>query len=193
MAKCEGPALHCFHMVDFRIQSFSQEAKNILHHLQGEFGKLQTGRANASLIEHIDVEAYGSRQPMRTLAGILVQDARTLVIQPWDPGILADIERAIQASPLGVSPVNDGTVLRINLPHLTEERREQLKKIVHTLAENARIAVRQSRQKAHDATKVEKEEDVKRTLERELQKELDTVNGLIDAIRKRKEEEVMKI
>ena len=180
-------------MTDPRIQSFSQEAKNIFHHLQGELSKLQTGRANASLIEHIDVEAYGSRQPMKTLAGILVQDARTLVIQPWDPGILADIERAIQASPLGVSPVNDGTILRINLPHLTEELREQLKKIVHTLAEDARIAIRQSRQKAHDAIKVKKEEDVKRTLEKELQRELDKVNELIDETRKRKEEEVMKI
>ena len=180
-------------MTDPRIQSFSQEAKNIFHHLQGELSKLQTGRANASLIEHIDVEAYGSRQPMKTLAGILVQDARTLVIQPRVPGILADIERAIQASPLGVSPVNDGTILRINLPHLTEERREQLKKIVHTLAEDARIAIRQSRQKAHDAIKVKKEEDVKRTLEKELQRELDKVNELIDETRKRKEEEVMKI
>ena len=77
-------------MTDPRIQAFSQEAKHILNHLQGEFGKLQTGRANASLVEHIDVEAYGSRQPLKTIAGVLVQDARTLVIQPWDPGILAD-------------------------------------------------------------------------------------------------------
>lgn len=180
-------------MTDPRIQSFSKEAKNILNHLQGEFCKLQTGRANASLVEHIDVDAYGSRQPLKTLAGIVVQDARTLVIQPWDPGILADIERAIPMSPLGISPVNDGAVLRINLPPLTEERREQLKKVVHTFAEDARIAIRQSRQKAHDAIKVEKEEDVKRTLERELQRELDTVNELINEARKRKEEEVMKI
>ena len=193
MAKCSGPTLHYFRMVDPRIQSFSQEAKNILNHLQGEFGKLQTGRANASLVEHINIEAYSSRQPLKTLAGILVQDARTLVIQPWDPGILADIERALQMSPLGVSPLNDGAVLRINLPPLTEERREQLKKVVHALAEDARIAIRQSRQKAHDAIKVEKEEDVKRTLEKELQRELDKVNGFIDEARKRKEEEVMKV
>ncbi|MBI2117471.1 ribosome recycling factor, partial [Candidatus Peregrinibacteria bacterium] len=103
------------------------------------------------------------------------------------------IERAIQTSPIGVSPVNDGTVLRINLPPLTEERREQLKKTVATIAENARIALRQARQKAHDAIKVEKEEDVKRTLERELQRELDAMNGLIDETRKHKEEEVMKV
>lgn len=180
-------------MLDLRIQTFSQEAKNILHHLQGEFGKLQTGRASASLVEHLDIEAYGSRQQLKTLAGIAVQDARTLVIQPWDPGILADIERAIQASPLGVSPLNDGAALRINLPPPTEERREQLKKNVATIAENARIALRQARQKAHDAIKVEKEEDVKRTLERELQRELDKANELIDGGRKHKEEEVMKI
>lgn len=180
-------------MIDPRIQSFSQEAKNILSHLQEEFGKLQTGRASASLVEHIDIEAYGSRQQLKTLAGISVQDARTVVIQPWDPGILADIERAIQASTLGVSPVNDGAVLRINLPPPTEERREQLKKVVSTLAENARIALRQARQKTHDAIKAEKEEDVKRTLERELQKELDKANELVDGVRKRKEEEVMNI
>lgn len=180
-------------MTDPRIHTFSQESKNILNHLQGEFGKLQTGRANASLVEHIDIEAYDARQPLKTLAGITVQDARTIVIQPWDPGILANIERAIQISPLGVSPVNDGIVLRINLPPPTEERREQLKKVVHTLAEDARIAIRQSRQKAHDTIKVEKEEDVKRTLEKELQRELEKVNSLIDETRKRKEEEVMKI
>lgn len=180
-------------MIDPRIQTFSQEAKNILHHLQEEFGRLQTGRASASLVEHIDVEAYGSRQQLKTLAGIAVQDARTIIIQPWDPGILADIERAIQACTLGVSPVNDGAILRINLPPPTEERREQLKKVVSTLAENARIALRQARQKAHDAIKTEKEEDVKRTLERELQKELDQANELVDGVRKRKEEEVMKI
>lgn len=180
-------------MIDLRIQTFSQEGKNILTHLQGEFGKLQTGRATATLVEHIDIDAYGSRQPLKTIAGILVQDARTLVIQPWDPGILADIERALRMSTIGISPVNDGTVLRINLPPLTEERRGQLKKVVATLAENARIAIRQARQKAHDAIKVEAEEDVKRTLEKELQKELDTVNALVDDARKRKEEEVMKI
>lgn len=180
-------------MIDPRIQTFAQEGKNILTHLQGEFGKLQTGRANAALVEHIDVDAYGTRQPLKTIAGILVQDARTIVIQPWDPGILADIERAICTSSLGVSPVNDGAVLRINLPAPTEERRGQLKKVVATLAENARIAIRQARQKAHDAIKVETEEDVKRTLEKELQKELDKVNALVDDARKGKEEEVMKI
>jgi ribosome recycling factor len=161
--------------------------------LQTELGKLQTGRANASLVEHIDVEAYGQRSPMKAVAGISVQDARTIVIQAWDRSILGDIEKAIQASNIGINPVNDGTVIRLNLPPMTEERRNDLKKIVHKLSEDARISVRQMRQKAHDAIKQDANETVKTSLLAELQKEVDAANTKIDDIRKKKEEEVMKI
>lgn len=179
--------------MDPRIASFQKEADKVLHFLHAEFGKLQTGRANASLVEHIDVDAYGQKMQMKAVAGIAVQDARTIVIQPWDTSVLQNIEKAIQQSSIGVNPVNDGVVIRLNLPPMTEERREQLKKIVHKLAEEARISLRQHRQKTHDGLKEEKNETLKKSLISELQKEVDKMNEKIDEVRKKKEEELMKI
>lgn len=180
-------------MPDPRIASFHAEADKILHFLQAEFSKLQTGRANASLIEHIDVDAYGQRMQMKAVAGISVQDARTIVIQPWDKGVLQAIEKAIQQSDIGVNPMNDGMVIRLNLPPMTEERRAQLTKIVHKLAEEARISVRQARQGAHDAIKQDPNETLRGSLQAHLQKEVDAVNAKIDELRAKKEEEVMTI
>lgn len=180
-------------MPDPRIASFHQDTDKILQYLQTEFGKLQTGRANASLIEGISVDAYGQKMDMKAVAGISIQDARSIVIQPWDRGVLQAIEKAIQQSDIGVNPVNDGTVIRLNLPPMTEERRGQLVKIVQKLAEEARISVRQARQKAHDAIKQDPNETLRGSLEKQLQTEVDAVNGHIDELRKKKEEEVMKV
>lgn len=178
---------------DPRIAGFLQGADKVLQHLQQEFAKLQTGRASAALVEHIPVEAYGQRGELRTLAGISIQDAKTVVIQPWDRGILQNIERAIQQSNIGIAPTNDGTVLRLNLPPLTQERRQQLQKVVDQLSEEGRISLRKTRQEALDGIKTEPDEDVKRTLEKELQKQVDASNGKIDDLRKKKQEELMKI
>jgi ribosome recycling factor len=181
-------------MSDSRITGFNQEVEKILHFLHGEYSKLQTGRANASLIEHIEVDAYGQKQPLKTVAGITVQDARTIVVQPWDKSVIGDVERALQIADLGTSPVNDGSVVRLNLPPMTEERREQLKKIVHQLSEEARISVRQQRQQINDKIKdEEKDEDVRYTLIEELEKAVKSANEQIDETRKKKEEEVMTI
>lgn len=180
-------------MADPRLAGFQAATDKILTHLKTEFGKLQTGRANASLIEHVDVEAYGVKQQMKALAGISVQDARTIVIQPWDRSVLSSIEKALQQVDLGSSPVNDGVVVRITLPPMTEERRTHLKKVVSTLAEEARITLRKQRQEALDKIKPEKDEDVKATLEKELQKAVDDGNAKISDAAKKKEEEVMKV
>lgn len=180
-------------MSDPRIATFHQDSDKILQFLQIEFGKLQTGRANASLIEGISVDAYGQKMDMKAVAGISIQDARSIVIQPWDRGVLQAIEKAIQQSDIGVNPMNDGTVIRLNLPPMTEERRIQLGKIVHKLAEEARISVRQARQKAHDAIKQDPNETLRGSLEKQLQTEVDSINGHIDDLRKKKEEEVMKV
>lgn len=180
-------------MSDARIASFDAEREKIIHFLQAEYGKLQTGRASASFVEHIDVESYGQRMQLKAVAGINIQDARTIVIQPWDRGTLQAIEKAIQQSDLGVNPVNDGTVIRINLPPMTEERREQLKKVVMKLAEEARISVRQARQKTHDMIKQEQNETLKDSLIDQLQKEVDKANAQIDELREKKEVEVMKV
>lgn len=180
-------------MTDTRIAQFHAHGGKILQFLSGEYAKLQTGRANAGLIEHIEVEAYGQRQPLKTIAGISVTDARSMTVQPWDRSILANVEKALQQSTLGVNPVNDGVMIRINLPPMTEERRRQLAKVVHQLAEEARIALRKYRQEAHDAIKPEKDEDVRETLNKDLQKEVDALNLNIGETAKKKEQEIMTI
>lgn len=180
-------------MPDSRISTFTSDVEKVLQYLQVEFSKLQTGRANASLVEHIDVEAYGQRQPMKAVAGISVQDAKTIVIQPWDRSILQSVEKSIQQSDIGINPVNDGAVIRLNLPPMTEERRSQLVKIVQKLAEEARISVRQARQKSHDAIKADPNETLRNSLQNELQKEVDKANDRIDDLKNKKEEEVMKV
>lgn len=180
-------------MVDLRIAAFQKEAEKILHFLHTEFSKLQTGRANAALVDHIEVEAYGQRQPLKSIAGITVPDAKSILVQPWDRSILQNVEKALQQSNLGINPVNDGVSLRINLPPMTEERREQLTKIAHKLAEEAKISVRKARQDVHDSVKQEKDEDVKETLQKELQKHVDEANGKISEAVKKKEEEVMTV
>ena len=172
---------------------FTQETAKILQFLQDEFRKLQTGRANPALIEHITIEAYGQNQELRTVAGISVPDARTMSIQPWDRAILQNIEKAMQQANLGVGITNDGTVVRVTLPPMTQERRTQLTKIVHERAEDARIQVRKVRQTTQDQIKAEKDEDVRDTLLKELQKAVDDANTKIGDSAKKKEEEVMKI
>jgi ribosome recycling factor len=180
-------------MLDPRLAPFHAEVEKILAHLRMEFSKLQTGRANASLVEHVMVEAYGQKVEMRSVAGVSVSDARTIVIQPWDRGVLGDVERALQQANLGVNPLNDGIVIRLSLPPMTEERRVQLTKIVHQLAEDAKIAVRKARQETHDRIKPEKDEDVRETLMEQLQKAVDDANAKIVETAKKKEEEVMKV
>ncbi len=180
-------------MNDPRIQSFVAQVESGLQHLQQEYSKLQTGRANAALVEHISVDAYGQSMTMKAVAGISVQDARSIVIQPWDKSMLQAIEKAISQSNMGVTPMNDGTVVRINLPPMSEERRKQMVKIIHQLAEEARIAVRQHRQAAQDTIKEEKDSDIKENLLEQLQKAVDTANEKIEESKKKKEEEVMKV
>ncbi len=179
-------------MIDSRIQNFRSEADKVLAHLKTEYSKLQTGRANAALVEHIMIDAYGQKQDLRSLCGISV-DQRSIMIQPWDRSILGAVEKALQIADLGASPINDGVAIRITLPSMTEERRKHLQKVVHQLAEESRVSVRKHRQVAHDAIKPEKDEDVKETLNQELQKGVDEYNGKIGEMAKKKEEEIMKI
>ncbi len=180
-------------MSDPRIATFEADAEKVIAYMQTEFAGLQTGRASAALVEHIDVDAYDQRMNMKAVAGISVQDAKTIVIQPWDRTVLQAIEKAIQQSSIGVNPVNDGVVIRLTLPAMTEERREQLKKLVHTMSEDARISIRQARQKSQDAIKQDPNETVRSSLTEQLQKVVDKANERVDTLRKAKEEEVMKV
>ncbi len=175
------------------LASFEASVKKIVDHLHNEFSKLQTGRANASLVEGIAVEAYGQRMEMKGVASISVQDARSIVIQPWDKSVLANVEKAIQIANIGVNPVNDGIAIRLNFPPMTEERRLQIKKVVSQLAEAAKISVRQERQKTNDVAKEIAEEDEKERVQKELQKQVDEANKKIEDMSKKKEQEIMTV
>jgi ribosome recycling factor len=175
------------------LEMFELNTRKNLDHLHSEFSKLQTGRANASILEHVMVEAYGQRMELKSVASIAVQDARSMVIQPWDKSVLGAVEKAIQIANLGVNPVNDGIVIRLNFPAMTEERRLQINKIVGQLAEQAKIKVRQDRQIAHDEIKEVSEEDEKERLQKELQRLVDEANKKIDESAKKKQQEVMTV
>ena len=180
-------------MADARIDTFRTETTKVLDYLHGEFAKLQTGRAHASLVENIEVDAYGQNQPLKAVAGISIQDAKTIAIQPWDKGVTQNIESALTKADLGTNPVNDGSVIRIILPPMTEERRKDMTKIVANLAEEARVSLRQQRDKLREDIKEEKDEDVRYTLLEELDKAAAEGNDKIEESKKAKEEEVMTV
>lgn len=180
------------------IESAVAEFQKAKEHLRLELSKLQIGRAQASLVEDVKIEAYGTTQPLKSIAGISIPDAKTIQIQAWDRGIMPHIEKGIMAANLGLNPINDGHNIRISLPPLNEERRKELTKVVHTMAENAKIAVRNVRGKAHQAFKdLEKakkiSEDEQRLAEKHLQEKVDMVNKEIEEAAKKKEQEIMTI
>lgn len=167
-------------------------------HLQVEYSKFQIGRANSGLIEDLKVESYGVQQPLKAVASISCPDPRTIQIQPWDRGNLKAIETAIQISGLNLAPINDGTCVRINIPPLTEDRRKDLTKLVHKLAEDARISIRNARQTAHDGFKKsnndkEISEDEMHVANKKLQDEVDNVNKEIEALAKAKDQDIMTV
>ncbi|MBO0441841.1 ribosome recycling factor [Candidatus Enterococcus ikei] len=166
--------------------------------LQRELGQIRAGRANASLLDRIQVDYYGALTPVNQLAGINIPEARVLMITPFDKNSLEDIEKAIQASDIGISPTNDGTVIRLVIPQLTEERRKELAKDVKKAAENAKIAVRNIRRDAIDELKKQQKsnditEDELRNLEKEAQKLTDDSVKSIDAITADKEKELLEV
>lgn len=169
-----------------------------LNHLKAEFSRLQTGRATPALIEEIKVEAYGSMQAIKGLGAISVPDPKTLQVQAWDRSLLGAIERAIKAANIGLNPVNDGVVVRVPMPPLTEERRKDLVKVIHQMAENAKITIRTSRGSAHSAFKTLEEgeeitEDDRRLAEKHLQEKVDVANKQVEELTKAKEKDVMTI
>ncbi len=161
-----------------------------------EFATVRTGRASAGLLDGIRVDYYGTPTPVNQMASIAVPDARTLVIQPWEAAQLKAIEKAIIASDLGLTPQNDGKVIRLSIPSPTEERRRQLAKAVHKLAEDSRIAVRNVRREANDKLKaMAKEKKVSEDEERrghdQIQKSTDKFIARVDELLKKKEQEIL--
>ncbi|MCD8316510.1 MAG: ribosome recycling factor [Eggerthellaceae bacterium] len=162
------------------------------------FGTVRTGRANAMVLDRIKVDYYGVMTPINQMAGIKTPDAHLLVIEPWDKGMLRAIEHAIMESDLGVTPSNDGTVIRLPFPSLTEERRRELVKSCKNYSEEARVAIRTARREATAALeKAEKQdslpEDEAKRAEGEVQKLTDKYIAKVDETFKKKENEVMEI
>ena len=165
--------------------------------LAREFGSIRAGRANASLLDRITVEYYGAPTPLNQLASITVPEARVLLISPFDKGSIADIERAINESDLGINPANDGSVVRLVIPALTEETRKELAKEVKKVGENAKIAIRNIRRDGNDAFKKLKGTDVSedeiQDLEDQIQKLTDKYIKEVDAAVDAKSKEVMTV
>lgn len=174
------------------------EFSKVIDHLKSEFGRLQVGRANSLLVENIPVDIYGATQPIRAIANISIPDHKTIQIQPWDKSTLAPIEKAIVGIGTGMNPVNDGICIRINIPPLTEERRRDLTKHVHKLAEDSRITLRNLRQDAHNSFKQFKSdgnitEDDLFSANKKLQDRVDEFNKQIDELSRIKEADVMTV
>ncbi|HUX21896.1 MAG TPA: ribosome recycling factor [Spirochaetia bacterium] len=166
--------------------------------LKDEFNTIRTGRASASLFDKIRVDYYGQKTPLNQVATISVPEARLVVIQPWDKGLLSELEKAIQTSDLSVNPNNDGKVIRINFPPLTEERRKEFVKHAKNLAEQSRVAIRNIRREANDDLKKqlkssELSEDEEKRLTDEIQKLTDEYIEQINGLLEEKEKEIMEI
>jgi ribosome recycling factor len=160
--------------------------------------KLRTGRASTALVDHLRVNYYGSDMPLTQVASVAVADARSLTITPWEKGMVSAVEKAILASDLGLTPNTAGTVIRINLPPLTEERRKELSKHVHGEGETAKVAIRNIRRDAiHHGKELLKDkqvtEDESRRFEDEVQKLTDQAVKDVDAVVKAKEQELMAV
>ena len=163
-----------------------------------ELASIRAGRANASLLDRISVDYYGAPTPINQLAGVSVPEARLMVIQPYDKSILGEIEKAILKSDLGITPTNDGSVIRLAMPALTEERRKDLVKVVKKEAEDAKVAIRNIRRDSNDdLKKLEKNGDITeddlRSYSDEVQKLTDDHITKIDQLAKEKEKEVMEV
>ena len=167
-------------------------------HMKDEFAAVRTGRASSSLVEKLKVDYYGTDVPLQQLAGFSVPEPRVLVITPYDKGAIKGIEKAIQSSDLGITPSNDGNVIRLSFPPLTEERRRDLVKVVHQRAEEGRVAVRNVRRHSKEGLeKLEREgtisEDDLVRAEKELQRLTDQHVAEIDDMQRHKEQELMEV
>lgn len=180
------------------ITKMEERMNKCIDALDRNFKTIRAGRANAAVLDKIQVEYYGTPTPINQMAAISTPDPRTLQIQPWDKTTLSDIERAINMSDLGINPQNDGSVIRLNFPPLTEERRRDLAKEVKKMAEEAKVAVRNCRRDGIDGIKALKKnneitEDEQADGEKKIQKSTDKFVAEIDTMTAAKEQEIMAI
>lgn len=180
------------------IEEGKKEMERAIEHFRMEIGKIRTGRANPGMIENIPVDYYGAKSPLKQVATITAPEARLLVIQPWDRDNLVNIESAIREANLGFNPANDGQVIRISIPALTEELRKELAKVLGKRTEEARIAIRNIREESWKSIQRKEEkgeisEDEKFRGKNKLQETIDGYNSKIEELSSVKEKEIMTI
>lgn len=177
--------------------SATDKMHHAIEHLKKDFGTIRTGRASTSILDSLSVDYYGTPTPVQQIANINTPDSRTITIQPWEQKMVGAIEKAILKSDLGVTPQNDGVVIRIIIPALNEERRKELVKVVHKKGEEAKVAIRNIRRDANDAVKkLEKDgmskDDIKKAVD-DMQKVTDANIAKVDEVIAHKEKEIMEV
>ena len=180
------------------MKPYTTKMDKTLEVLDSQFASVRAGRANAAVLDRISVEYYGVDTPINQVGSITSPDPRTLIIEPWDKGLLKSVEKAIQISDLGINPQNDGRVIRLTFPQLTEERRKELTKQVKKYGEESKVAIRNIRRDAMDAIKAMKKkseitEDDQKVAEKDLQKVTDDYIKKVDAACAKKEKELMEL
>jgi len=179
-------------------KAYTDRMEKTLDALASQYAAVRAGRANAGVISHIRVDYYGTPTPINQIGTVSTPDPRTLVIQPWDKSILKDVEKAIQASDIGINPQNDGVVIRLAFPQLTEERRKELAKQVRKYSEDGKVAIRNIRRDAMDDFKKMKKnseitEDDQKEMEKDIQKLVDEYIKKIEDVTSKKEKELQEI
>jgi ribosome recycling factor len=185
-------------MIDELLADAKDRMQKSVDSTRNELATVRTGRASPHLLDRLNIDYYGAQTPLKQLAQVAATDARMLTVTPYDKSSIGTIEKAVMESDLGLTPSNDGNVIRLQIPELTEERRKELVKVVHGVAEDGRVAVRNIRRDVmHDLRELKKEgeagSDDEHHGETELQKHTDTAIGEIDSLLKGKEEEIMEV
>jgi ribosome recycling factor len=180
------------------LRETDEKMKKVLEHLRQEFSGVRAGRANASILDNLRVEYYGQMVPINQVGSVSIPDARTIEIKPWDKTALAEIEKAINKSDIGLTPLNDGKVIRLNMPPLTQERRQELVKLIKKMTEEAKVMVRNIRRDGMDKVKEkEKEkqltEDESKKGQAQLQKLTDDLIKKCDEVLAGKEKEILEV
>jgi ribosome recycling factor len=180
------------------MQEARKQMERAVEALRREFAGVRTGKASPALLDTVKVEAYGSHMPLNQVATVSAPEPRLLVVQPWDRAMIGPVERGIRESELGLNPSNDGKVVRVPIPPLTEERRKEYVRLVHKMAEDARVAVRHARKEANDAVKAQQKngeisEDDARREQDEIQQLTDRYVEKVDELMKHKEAEVLEV
>ena len=180
------------------LENIDEKMDKVIERLEVNFSEIRAGRANPAILNKVQVEYYGAMSPLSQIASISVPEARLIVIQPWDKSLLSQIVRAIEMSNIGINPMNDGQVIRLSFPELTEERRKDLVKDVRKLSEESKVAIRNIRRDEMDLVKTqlknsEISEDEAKADENKIQKKTDDYVAKIEEITTKKEKEIMTV